>query len=243
MERRKYGDYDDYYEEDEIDLADLLFMLIRRWKVIVLVTIPVVMLGFFVASTRPSVYRAETTLMVSSGMQSTSLDRGDVDLSQKLVVTYSEIAKSRDILRRVITKYDLLGGDKQLAGSINVSVIKDTELIKLSYTCGNPKLAEAVTNEVANEFIQKVSQVMRVRNVAVVERAQEPMQPLPKKRAIILLASIILGGCLGVAIAFLIEALHKKLRKSSDIEKILGVEMLGMIPEISMNEGKEDVNE
>ena len=54
MERRKYEDFDDYYEEDEIDLADLLFMLIRRWKVIVLVTIPVVMLGFFVASTRPS---------------------------------------------------------------------------------------------------------------------------------------------------------------------------------------------
>ena len=166
MERRKYGDYDDYYEEDEIDLADLLFMLIRRWKVIVLVTIPVVMLGFFVASTRPSVYRAETTLMVSSGMQSTSLDRGDVDLSQKLVVTYSEIAKSRDILRRVITKYDLLGGDKQLAGSINVSVIKDTELIKLSYTCGNPKLAEAVTNEVANEFIQKKKvEIMRVKKM------------------------------------------------------------------------------
>ena len=66
------------------------------------------------------------------------------------------------------------------------------------------------------------------------------MQPLPKKRAIILLASIILGGCLGVAMAFLIEALHKKVRKSSDIEKILGVEMLGMIPEIDMEKGSEE---
>lgn len=243
MERRKYEDYDDYYEEDEIDLADLLFMLIRRWKVIVLVTIPVVMLGFFVASTRPSVYRADTTLMVSNGMQSTSLDRGDVDLSQKLVVTYSEIAKSRDILRRVITKYDLPEGVQQLAGAINISIVKNTELIKLSYTCGDPKLAEAVTNEVANEFIQKVSQIMRVRNVAVVERAQEPAGSLPKGRVKILFASIVLGIVLGVAMAFLIEALHKKLRKSSDIEKILGVEMLGMIPEVSMNEGKEEVDE
>ena len=240
MERRKYEDFDDYYEEDEIDLADLLFMLIRRWKVIVLVTIPVVMIGFFVASTRPSIYRADTTLMVSSGMQSTSLNNDDIYLSQKLVVTYSEIAKSRDILRRVITKYDLPENINQLSKAINISVVPDTELIKLSYTCGDSKLAEAVTNEVANEFIQKVSQVMRVRNVAIVERAQEPMQPLPKKRTIILLASIILGGCLGVAMAFLIEALHKKLRKSSDIEKILGVEMLGMIPEIDMEEGSEE---
>ena len=167
MERRKYEDYDDYYEEDEIDLADLLFMLIRRWKVIVLVTIPVVMLGFFVASTRPSVYRADTTLMVSNGMQATGLDNSDISLNQKLVVTYSEIAKSRDILRRVITKYDLPENIQQLSNAINISVVKDTELIKLSYTCGDSKLAEAVTNEVANEFIQKVSQVMRVRNVEI----------------------------------------------------------------------------
>lgn len=243
MERRKYEDFDDYYEEDEIDLADLFFMLIRRWKVIVLVTIPIVMAGFFVASTRPNIYRADTTLIVSSGMQSTGLDNSDISLNQKLVVTYSEIAKSRDILKRVITKYDLPENLQQLSNAIKISVVKDTELIKLSYTCGDPKLAEAVTNEVANEFIQKIGQVMRIRNVAIVERAQEPTQPLPKKRAIILLASVILGGCLGVAAAFLIEALHKKLRKSSDMEKILGVEMLGMIPEVKMNEGKEEADE
>lgn len=243
MERRKYEDYDDYYEEDEIDLADLLFMLIRRWKVIVLVTIPVVMLGFFVASTRPSVYRADTTLMVSSGTQTIGLDNSDISLSQRLVITYSEIAKSREILRKVITKYDLPENVEQLSKAIDISVVEKTELIKLSYTCGDSKLAEAVTNEVANEFIQKVGQVMRVRNVAIVERAQEPTQPLPKKRLLILLVSVVLGGCLGTGVAFLIEALHKKLRKSSDIEKILGVEMLGMIPEVSMNEGKEEVDE
>lgn len=241
--RRKYEDFDDYDEENIIYLADLFFMIIRRWKVIVLVTIPIVMAGFFVASTRPSVYRADTTLMVSSGIQTIGIDDKDVYLSQKLVVTYSEIAKSRDILRRVITKYDLPENIQQLSKAIDISVVKDTELIKLSYTCGDSKLAEAVTNEVANEFIQKVGQVMRVRNVAIVERAQEPMQPLPKKRAIILLASIILGGCLGVAAAFFIEALHKKLRKSSDMEKILDAEMLGMIPEIVMNERKEEADE
>ena len=240
MERKRYEDYDDYYEEDEIDLADLLFMLIRRWKVIVLVTIPVVMLGFFVASTRPSVYRADTTLMVSSGMQSTSIDRSDIDLSQKLVVTYSEIAKSRDILRRVITKYDLPEGVQQLAGAINISIVKNTELIKLSYTCGDPKLAKAVTNEVANEFIQKVSQVMRVRNVAIIEKAQEPTGALPKGRVKILFASVILGIALGIGMTFLIEALHKKLRKSSDIEKILKAEMLGMIPEIEIKKEGEN---
>lgn len=242
MEKRKYEDFDNYYEEeDEIDLADLLFMLIRRWKVIVLVTIPIVIAGFFVASTRPSIYKADTTLIVSSGQ--ISLDNSDITLNQKLVVTYSEIAKSRDVLKRLIIKYDLPETTKQLSEAINVSVVKDTELIKLAYTCKDPKLAEAVTNELANEFIQKIGQVMRVRNVSVVEKAVEPTHPLPKKRGIILIASVILGGMLGMGVAFLIEGLHKKVRKSSDMQKILGAEMLGMIPEIDMEEGSEDNDE
>ena len=97
-----------------------------------------------------------------------------------------------------------------------------------------------MTNELANEFIKKVGQVMKVRNVSVVEKAIEPRSPLPKGRGKILLASIILGGMLGAGVALLIEFLHKKVRKSSDMEKILGVQMLGMIPEIEIaNKGEE----
>ena len=242
--REKYYDEKRYFEEDEdvIDLADIIFMIIRRWKVVVLLMIPVVILGFFIASTRPSVYQADTTLIVSSGMQSVGLDNNDVALNQKLVVTYSEIAKSRDILRRVISKYDLQETPEVLAKKISISVVKDTELIKLAYSCNDSKLSQAVTNELAEEFIKKVGQVMRIRNVSVVEKAIEPISPLPKKRGTILLASIILGGMLGAGVALLIEFLHKKVRKSSDMEKILGVQMLGMIPEIDFNEkaGEQD---
>lgn len=229
-----------YEEENEVDLLDLIFMVIRRWKVIVLMIIPTVALGFFFAMTRPSVYQADTTLIVSSGMQSVGLESSDIALNQKLVVTYSEIAKSRDILTRVISKYDLIESPTALGKRISVRPVKDTELIKLTYSCNDPKLAEAVTNELANEFIKKVGQVMKVRNVSVVEKAIEPRSPLPKGRGKILLASIILGGMLGAGVALLIEFLHKKVRKSSDMEKILGVQMLGMIPEIEIaNKGEE----
>lgn len=235
--RQKYYEEEKYSEEEnEIDLLDLIFMVIRRWKVIVLMIIPTVALGFFFAMTRPSIYRADTTLIVSSGMQSVGLESSDIVLNQKLVVTYSEIAKSRDILTRVISKYDLVESPEALGKRISVIPIKDTELIKLTYSCNDPKLTEAVTNELANEFIKKIGQVMKIRNVSIVEKAIEPSSSLPKGRGKILLASIILGGVLGVGVAFLIEFLHKKVRKSLDMEKILGVQMLGMIPEIEIAE-------
>ena len=58
---------------------------------------------------------------------------------------------------------------------------------------------------------------------------------------ITVLASVVIGIMIGMGVALIIEFLHKKVRKSSDMEKILGVqEMLGMIPEIDMaKEGEE----
>lgn len=241
--RKNYHE-EEYFEDDgEIDLVDLIFTLLRRWKVIVLTAAPVIVLGFFFAMTRPSVYRAETTLIVSNNPTGISINSGDLSVNQKLVVTYSEIAKSRDVMARVIQKYDLQESLKVMASKINVNPVENTELIKLSYTNGDPRLAEAVTNELANEFIKKVGQVMRVRNVNVVERALEPSAPLPKRRGIIILASIILGGMIGSGFAFVIEMIYSKVRKSSDIEKILGAKMLGMIPEVSLSEEGENSHE
>ncbi|MDY4801107.1 MAG: Wzz/FepE/Etk N-terminal domain-containing protein [Fusobacterium mortiferum] len=245
--KKKYEDYDEEFEndEDEIDLADLIFTLIRRWKLIVLTAIPVVILGVIFAITRPTVYQAETTLIVSNNMSSVSLDSSDISLSQRLVITYSEIAKNKSILNKVINKYDLKETTEQLAKLVTITPVDSTELISLTYKNSDPQLAAMVTNEIANEFMDKVVQVMRVRNVNIVEKAQVSVQPLPKKRALILLASVVLGLAAGTGMAFIMEFLHKKLRKPSEIQAILGVSMIGMIPDLEnvIAEKDEDSNE
>ena len=123
--KKKYEDYDEEFEndEDEIDLADLIFTLIRRWKLIVLTAIPVVILGVIFAITRPTVYQAETTLIVSNNMSSVSLDSSDISLSQRLVITYSEIAKNKSILNKVINKYDLKETTEQLAKLVTITPV------------------------------------------------------------------------------------------------------------------------
>lgn len=245
-EERRYGygyGYENFNEEDEIDIMDLLFIVIRRWKLIVLTMIPIIIGGIIFSATRPSVYRAETTLMVSSGMTNIGIDNSDISLNQKLVITYSEVAKSRSILKRVITKYDLETTPESLGKTISISPVSDTELIKLSYKNKDPKLAAAVTNEFAKEFMNKIVEVMNIRNVKVVEQAEIPTKPLPKKRVIILAAFTILSLMVGLGLAFIIESLYKKLRKPSDIEKIIEAPMIGMIPIFEDGEDEEKIHE
>lgn len=239
--RRHYDEREEYYDDEEsggLDIVDLIFALLRRWKVIVLITIPIVIAGFFMASTRPTVYRSETTLMVSAG-NGLSVDGSDIGEGQKFITTYIQLAKSRDIMERVIAKYDLAETPGSLAAKVTVSPVANTDFLKLSYKSGERGLTTAVTNEIANEFIFKISQVLKVRNISVIERASEASQ-MPKNRGIIIIASFILGMALGTGVASVIELVHRKLRKSSDIEKILKAEMLGMIPEIEIKKEGEN---
>ena len=239
--RRHYDEREEYYDDEEsggLDIVDLIFALLRRWKVIVLITIPIVIAGFFMASTRPTIYRSETTLMVSAG-NGLSVDGSDIGEGQKFITTYIQLAKSRDIMERVIAKYDLAETPGSLAAKVTVSPVANTDFLKLSYKSGERGLTTAVTNEIANEFIFKISQVLKVRNISVIERASEASQ-MPKNRGIIIIASFILGMALGTGVASVIELVHRKLRKSSDIEKILKAEMLGMIPEIEIKKEGEN---
>lgn len=242
MRKENYSYYEDEMEDDVLDIEDLIFTLLRRWKLIILTMIPVLVLGVIFANTRPTLYQAETSLMISGNNVGISLDRGDIDLNQKLTVTYLELAKSKVILQNVIRKFDLKENEKTLASNISILPVADTEIIKLSYKDRDPQLAAVITNEIAKQFITRVSEVMRVRNISVIDRADVPQRPLPKKRVLIVIASAMAGLVLGVGVAFIVEFMFAKLRKPKDMEKILGVPMIGMIPEFENieTEGEEE---
>ena len=242
--RHEY-DQRDYYDEEEdggLDLVDLIFATIRRWKLIVLITIPIVLAGVFFAATRPTVYTATVTMMVTNPEETTTMGGANLEVSNNLIVTYTQLAKSKDIMARVISKYDLPDSPEDLAKKVTITPVTGTSFLKISYKNSEPQLTVPVINEVANEFIYKIAQVVRLRNISILENATAPYQ-LPKNRGIIIIASIILGLGLGCGVAALIELLHRKLRKSNDIEKVLGVKMLGMIPEIEVAKKGEESHE
>ncbi|MBC2854554.1 YveK family protein [Cetobacterium sp. 2G large] len=237
--RRKEDFYeDDFYEdEDELDLMDLVFTLLRRWKLIALIATPVFALGVFFAMTRPTVYKAEMTMMVSSGrnFSASSLEGGELSVNQKLVTSYAEIAKSKTILSNVIKKYDLMASLNELQGSLTIEPVGNTEFLKLTYKNGDAALAAAVVNEIGNEFMLKVREVMNFQNIKVVEPAEIPKEALPKKRVLIVAISAVLSVMMGCMAAFVVEFFFCKLRKPKDIEKILGTSMLGMVPDFNLS--------
>lgn len=223
-------------KKNEFNLIDFLFIISTKWKLILITAFPFFILGVFLSLTRPSLYKSETVLMVSSGMNNINLDDSDITLNQKLVLTYSEVAKSRSILRRIIKKYDLNVSIQSLSKSISISPVKTTELIKISYINKDPLLSAVVLNEFSKEFMNKITEVMSIRNIKVVEKADVPTNYLPKKKIIIIFLFSFIGLFIGFFIAFISEVLFRKLKNPEEIEKILDAPMIGVIPNFKKEE-------
>lgn len=240
--KREYEEnlyYDEQDDDDEIEIMDFIFLILQNWKLVIGTMIPVVILGLTFAMTRPNIYKSEATLMVSSGQVYTGdvLDNSEITRNQKLVTTYTQIAKSKTIMRNVINKLDLDMTPKEVAKLVQVTPVEETEFIKISYKDKNARRAALLVNEVSTEFMEQVQRVMKVQNLSIMEKAVVADQPESKKRALILAISIVLGGFLGVFIVILMEMLHSKVRKPKEIEKILGCSVLASLPDFS-----EDLN-
>ncbi|MGL5964525.1 MAG: polysaccharide biosynthesis tyrosine autokinase, partial [Fusobacteriaceae bacterium] len=174
---------------------------------------------------RPIVYTSQATLMIRNNM---------FDDSKKMenMATLLEIAKSKSITMRVVEKYGLQISPGAIARGINIAPVRGTEFIKLSYTGTEPGMTAAITNEVANEFINRVEEILNRSNLKVLEKAEVPWAPAPVKKAKILLAAIFLGSALGMALSVAVELFNRKLRRSEEIENILDSKVIGVVPNL-----------
>ena len=130
------------------------------------------------------------------GANTGELTTNDITLNQKLVSTYSEIIKSRAVLTVVKENQKLDKDVAELARSITVSPVKDTEVINISVKTDSAKEAALVANELVSVFTEEVKRIYGIENVQVVDKAIANETPVNiatlKNMAIFTLAAVML---------------------------------------------------
>ena len=227
--------------EYEIDLRELLGIIKKRFWVIVLIAVLSVgasaLVSYFVLT---PVYETSTTLIVVKSNESdTAIQYNDVILSQKLVKTYGEIVKSRTVAKEVIGRLDLSMSPQALIEKITVSPVQDTEIISIRVADTDPVLIRKIANELASVFMDNIVEIMKVDNVQVIDPAETPTVPVRPRPLLNMAIAGVLGLMIGLGLVFLLEYLDDTLKTTGDIEKHLGLPVLGVIPFSPENAVKE----
>ena len=221
-------------EEEVIDLREYFSIIKKKWYIMAILCVICVAISsvysFFIAK---PVYQAETTLIVKTekveGTNTVSSDQ--IKTTQQLALTYGEIIKSRKVLEDVIKNLNLKESYGSLSSKISVSTVTDTQIIKVSVQDTNKSNAAKIANEIPKVFAKEAIRIADANGVEVIDKAQTPVNPVsPNKKMNILIAGV-LGVMIGLFIIFIIEFLNTKIKTPQDIEKELGLPLLGVIPE------------
>ena len=164
-------------------------------------------------------YKSYTSLVLARSestkeneTDTSTITQTDITLNQKLVSTYSELVKSKNVLREVIKNLNINESEENLKDNITVSAVKDTELIQITVTNYYPDRASDIANEIAKVFTKKVGEIYNINHI--------------KDIAIF----IAIGLIVSVGYVLISNLLDTTVKSAEDIEKELGVVALASIP-------------
>ncbi|HZJ76119.1 MAG TPA: Wzz/FepE/Etk N-terminal domain-containing protein [Oscillospiraceae bacterium] len=221
-------------QEIELDLKELIYIIRRRLWFIIFVTILAVgaggVISYFILE---PVYKASTTIMVAkpaSYTDSAQLQIQDLNLNERLARTYGVIVKSRGVSEEVISQLKLNITPNELSKKTSVDLVKDTEFITISVTDTSPKQAAVIANKMAEVFKVRVTDMMKVNNVQILDDAVVPKSPIKPRPTLNMAISGVLGMMVSIFAVFLLEYLDNTIKTPEDIEKYLGLNVIGIIP-------------
>jgi capsular polysaccharide biosynthesis protein len=219
--------------EETISLKELFKTLRKRIALIAFITIMATVasgiISYFVLT---PIYQSSTQILVSQAKDDkNSVVYNEIQANLQLINTYNVVLKSPAILEKAISELQLDSTVAELSNQLTVSSEKNSQVISLTVQDKDPALARDIANTVAAVFKEEIVNIMNVDNVSVLAKAEvsETTSPIKPKPTLNMVISLVVGLMLGVGIAFLLEFLDSTLKSEDDIEKSLGLPVLGTI--------------
>lgn len=221
-----------------MELKQYFNILMKRvWLIILLPLVATALSAYVSISTYKPVYAANATLYVISTNvdDKRNMTYGDIMVDQQLVKDYRELIKSRTVTSDVIKDLNIKGiAPEDLAKQIKVSSKNETRLLNIEVVNSSAKMAMKITNKVSEVFVKKATELMKVDNVSIIDAAQTPDTPVQSNVYVKIAIGLFIGLLMAVGIVFLIEYLDDTIKSSEDVEKHLGLTVLGTIPVLNI---------
>jgi succinoglycan biosynthesis transport protein ExoP len=150
--------------QDMIELR-WCFQVIRRWWWLIVGCVLLLGSGTFaITCWTPPVYSASATLLVSVAPAAGVNDYTAIRASELLVSTYSQMLKGRPVMKAVIERLDLHETPGALARRVEVDLVKDTQLMRLTVSHTDPAQAALIANTIAETFITQMQAMQTERH-------------------------------------------------------------------------------
>lgn len=214
---------------EEIDISQLLdYFKSKIVYIIFAMALAFAASAIYVYNFRVPEYTSYTTVLLTQSGE--SINANDLNMNNSLVSNYSEIIKSKRVLKQVISNLNLDYEFGQLQGKIVVGEVNDTDLIKISVTDADAELAADIANEIADVFSKEIPIIYGTQNTSIIDVAEVSKVASSASALKIILIVTLAGAFVAVGVVFVIFYFDSTIKNEEEIERLTGLPVIGIIP-------------
>ena len=227
----------------QLRISDLLFAVQKRWKIIVALTVLGAVFGLMLSGM--SYVQSSLTSYSISGSAAINTLRGDgtylygdkapsqndFHLAEDMADSVIYIMRSDRVLSEVINRLELLGvTSRDLRNGMSVTSYNGTQILEFTLNWTNSEEGTAIWQTVIDCANEILPETLTMGHLSVINPCTATMLGVGGSGRSVPVLLAILGFAAGVGFAVMELLMHPTLTNVKDIETVLGLETIGLIP-------------
>lgn len=216
----------------EIDLIELIYWLLERWKWIALSALLCCGLSAFITTYMITPMYESTAKLYVMNSGDSAINLSDLQIGAYLTNDYQEVFKTWEVHEEVLSNLGLDYSYEELEDMLTISNPSDTRILYISVKSPSPSEAWMLANEYAAVAKKYIHDTMDSREPNILSEALMPIEPVSPSKALNLALGFLGGAVLACAIFVVQFVCDDKIKTADDIRKYCGMETLAVVPTV-----------
>lgn len=216
-----------------ITFKDFLTLFVRKLWLIILISL-LSMGAVFLQQQfffTPEYESTATLYILKRGNESTyNYTNSDFSLALDVVNDCTYILKSHAVLDEVMASLDLNMSYRDLYESIETNNPRDTRILEVTVTTNSASLSKEIADQVCLIGTEKIADAMGFEQVNLYENGLLSSEPSNQLTTLAYLLIGVIAGIIAYSVVVIVYVFDDTLRTQEDIERHLGLSVLGDIP-------------
>lgn len=187
-------------------------------------------------------YSATATVFIqNSNEEKETIYTTDISAANYLAKTCALIFKDNHMMTQVKESLDLNYSLKYLASLISITNENNTQVLKITVTCANPKEAADIANKIVEYAPEEFKNIIATGNVKPIDEATVPTSPSSPNVKKYTVFGLGIGAFIGILLSVFLEMLDTTVKPNEDLFVMYAIPVFAEIPDFDLCDDKEEI--